>query len=225
MKRASLTVFVAAVVVMIALLGAASAVSATTLLSSFPQTSNGASSLNGTPPINVAAGFTLGGTAFNLTSATVEFSAVGIAQFSTSQIAADLYGGTGGPTGTPSGSPLVAFTIPAGTIAGNVNDITMTPASPFTLQAATTYWLVMRASASVNGNLGVNSAANAATGPFATYVGMTQDGSLPPLTRQGGNLMFAIDGTLPEPGAAGALALPCGVLALWRCRRCRRRVH
>jgi len=213
MRSASVGVFV-----MIAFLGGASAVSATTLLTSFPQTGNGAFTLNGSPPFNDAAGFTLGGTAFNLTSATVEFSAVGIAQFPTSDIAADLYGGTGGPSGTPSGSPLVSFTIPAGTIAGGANDITMTPASPFTMQASTTYWLVMRADASVGGNLAVNSAANPATGPFATYAGMTQDGSLPPQTRQGGNLMFAIDG-VPEPGSCCALALACGILVPRR-RRC-----
>src|SRR3954454_15655603 len=178
-------------------------VSGAVILTSYPQTSNGAFTLNGTPPLNVAGGFTMGATPVDLTSAKVQFSAEGIAQFSTSHIAADLYGGTGGPTGMPSGSPLVSLTIPAGTDAGRARDVTMTPASPFTLEASTSYWLVLHTDSTVDGRLGVNVAPNPATGLFATYAGVTQDGSLPPQTRQGGNLFFEIDGNaVPEPGIA-----------------------
>jgi hypothetical protein len=190
------------------------------VLTSYPQTSNGAFSLNGSPPINVAGGFTMGATPFDFSSATVQFSAVGIAQFSTSHITADLYGGTGGPTGTPSGSPLVSLTLPAGTVSGSATDVTMTPAAPFTLEVSTSYWLVLHTDSTVGGNLGVNSAANPATGLFATYAGMTQDGSLPPQSRQFGNMFFEIDGNVvPEPGAACALALGSPLLALRPRRR------
>lgn len=54
-------------------------VSATVVLASYPQVSSAAFSLNGTPPINDAAGFTMGTTGFDLASARVQFSANGIA--------------------------------------------------------------------------------------------------------------------------------------------------
>jgi hypothetical protein len=205
--------------VMVVALSVVPAASGAVILTAYPQASSGAFTLNGSPPINIAGGFTTATTPFVLTSAKVQFSAVGVAQFSTSQIAADLYGGTGGPTGEPSGAPLISFVIPAGTISGNATDVTMTPGSPFTLQASTSYWLVLHADSSVVGNLAVNSAPNPATGSFATYVGMTQDGSLPPQGRNGANLLFEIDGrSVPEPSAICSLALGSTLLML-RCRR------
>jgi hypothetical protein len=202
-------------------LSAASSAWGSVILTAYPQSANGGSTLNGTPPINVAGGFTMGGTASPLTSAKVQFGAVGIAQFATSLVSADLYGGTGGATGTPTGSPLVSFVIPPGTIAGGATDVTMTPASPFTLQASTSYWLVMHADPSVAGNLSVNTAPNPAAGAFATYSGFTQDGSLPPQSLTGANLLFEINGTpVPEPGAGCTIALSSALLI--RRRRGRR---
>jgi hypothetical protein len=128
-----------------------------------------------------------------------------------------LYGGTGGPTGEPSGSPLVSFTIPAGTIAGTA-DVTMTPVSPFNLQALNSYWLVLRADPSVAGNLSVDTAANPAAGLFATYAAMTQDGSLPPQSQTGANLIFQING-VPEPGTFVLAAFGLMGLASWYARR------
>src|SRR5436305_4838541 len=90
-RRSAMKWFLAFVVAALAL---APSASAAVLISAYPQTSNGAFALNGTPTFNVAAGFTVGATAFDLNSARVQLSAVGIAQFPTSVISADLYGGT-----------------------------------------------------------------------------------------------------------------------------------
>src|SRR3954469_16674949 len=195
----------------------APAASAAVLISAYPQTSTGAFALNGTPPLNVAAGFTVGAAPFDLNSARVQLSAVGIAQFPTSVVTADLYGGT---ASTPSGSPLVGFSIPAGTVSGQATDLTLTPIAPFALQAANSYWIVLRASPTVEGNLSVNVVPNPATGAFATYAGATQDGNLPPQSRhEGSNILFEINGQVPEPGAAWALAIAPALIASRRGRR------
>ena len=199
-----------------ALSGVAPGVFGAPILSSYPRASEGAFSLNGNPVINVATGFTMGGTAFDLTSAKVQFSAVGIAQFPTSKIAVDLYGGN---SAAPSGSALVSFVIPPGTISGGATDVTMTPATPFNLHASTSYWLVMRATPDVEGNLGVNASSVAPTGLSATYAGTTQDGNLPPTTSKGTAVIFEINGDVPEPGGCGILAVAGAGVALRRGRR------
>jgi len=186
------------------------------IISSYPTASFGASSLNGTPIIDLAAGFTMGSTAQNLGSATIRLSAVGIASFPTSVVQASLYGDAGS---NPVNPVLVTFTPAAGTITQASLDVVLTPTSPFTLDASTTYWLVVQAAASVEKDLGWDGAVSPATGSLASYVGARQSaGFVPPTDVTGGNLIFAIDSTVvPEPGPG--LLVMTGVLGLAAIRR------
>ena len=200
---------------------------ASTILSSFPQSSSVGFVLNGSPAINDAAGFTMGGTAFQLDSVTIRFEATGIASFASNQVFADLYGGTGGGSGVPAGSPLVGLTTGAATIFDDT-ELTYTPASVFTLQANTPSWVVLHVSDTVTGNLGWASASSAPTGLFAVSEGQAQASNLPPSIHNNGSpLMYQVDGTAltgaaaPEPGAT--LLFASGGLALALLRRAGRK--
>jgi hypothetical protein len=65
----------------------------------------------------------------------------------------------------------------------------------------------------------VNTVPNPAAGTLATYAGMTQDGNLPPQTGHGANVLFEINGQVPEPGAGWALAIAPALIASRRGRR------
>ena len=197
--------------------------SGTTIISSYPQSGNGGFTLNGTPPSNDAAGFTMGSTAFHLTSVTVSFETVGISTFASGQVFADLYGGTGGPTGVPGGPALVSFTTPASTITNGASLI-YTPTSAFDLQASTTYWIVLHTAASIDKDLAWMTAAIPASGAFAVFDGAAVGSGLPPATHNANdNFMFQVDGTAivasgtPEP--ASWVLYGSGLMAVWFGRR------
>jgi hypothetical protein len=198
-------------------------------LAANPVSENGTFTINGTPLISASAGFTMGSTSFDLTSVLVELLAVGIGQFDSSVVVADLFGGT---SSNPSGSSLVSLTPASGTISGDEYVLSLTPASAFTLDAATTYWLVLSAVSSVGGNLGWDSGASAASGSFATYVGGRQSvGSSPATGVNGANYIFEVNGTevgadvggdeVPEPRAVSAMLMGLFLLGGWMRRRSR----
>lgn len=191
-----------------------------------PLTGGSQFSINGSPLISGAAGFTMGGTSFDLTSVAVELSAE--STFSTSVLVADLFGGT---TSSPSGSSLVSFVAASGTISAFVSDqvFTLTPVSAFVLDAATTYWLVLSATADVGGHLEWESAASIGTEPFASYVGSLQSvGFSPPTDAIPGAhvLDFQVNGSevgadgdggneVPEPRAVSAMVIGLFLLVGW----------
>jgi hypothetical protein len=191
-----------------------------TLITSYPNGDGGAFSIAGQFGQSVAAGFTMGGGPdFSLDSATLRLSFVGIASFPGNVLQVSLYGDSGG---NPSGPALVAFTPPAGTLsapgANGFTDYTLLPASSFTLQAGTTYWLVV--TSDTGGNLGAASASTAATGSAATDAGFRTGPGSPPSTVSSSHLLYEIDGTAitaptgdaPEPLTAGLAGV--GILAI-----------
>jgi hypothetical protein len=185
--------------------------SSASILSSYPTASDGSRTLGFVD--NLAVGFTIGGTAQNLGSATIRLSAVGISNFPTSAIQASLYGDAGA---NPVNPVLVTFTPAAGTITNATLDVVLTPTSPFTLAASTTYWLVVEAP-SVTKDLGWDIAVAPATGTLATYVGARTSSTVPPTNVIAPNPIFAIDTTVvPEPGTLSLTVLGFGGLSLLR---------
>jgi hypothetical protein len=186
--------------------------SSVTIISSYPTTTDGSRNLGFVD--NLAVGFTMGSTAQNLGSATIRLSKIGIFSFPTSVIQASLYGNAGA---NPVNPVLVTFTPAAGQIIeAPPLDVVLTPTSPFTLEASTTYWLVVEAP-SVTKDLVWNTALSPATGTLASYVGSRSGSTVPPTDVFSENFIFAIDTTVvPEPGTLSLAALGLGGLSLLR---------
>jgi hypothetical protein len=186
--------------------------SAETIISSYPAVDDGGRTLGFLD--DLAVGFTIGSTAQNLGSATIRLSGVsGFDQIDTSTIQASLYGGT---AANPANPVLVTFTPAPGIISEPALDLVLTPTSTFTLDASTTYWLVVEAP-SVTKDLSWKTALIPATGTLAAYVGARSGSSAPPTNEFSGNLIFAIDTTVvPEPGTLSLTGVAFGSLSLMR---------
>jgi hypothetical protein len=130
---------------------------------------------------------------------------------------AELYGTSGG---NPVGPALVDFTSPGFVGGPGIQTIDLVPTSAFTLQASTTYWLVLTGGYEWRDTNGVP------TGLFATDAGTREDSNLPPQNVVGPeHPLFEISGTaigpaagVPEPGTVGLVSLTLLGL-LWARRR------
>lgn len=188
--------------------------SAKMVLSNFPTASDGSRTLGSVD--NLAVGFTIGDTAQNFGSAMIRLSTVGITQIDTSAIQASLYGGT---PADPAGPVLVTFAPVPGTITQATLDLVLVPTTPFTLDASTTYWLVVEAP-SVTKDLAWDFAVDPASGAFATYAGARSGSAVPPTNVLGANLIFVVK-QVPEPGTPSLCGVAVGSLLLLRRTRSR----
>jgi hypothetical protein len=190
---------------------------ATVIISGYPNNSGGLRSLDHS---SAGGAFTMGPASFQLDTVTFQIDFIAGAPGSALQVG--LYGDGG--SGNPTGAPLVTFTPPGGTFVG-INDFTLAPASPFTLQALTTYWLVLFTQATQNG-AALSSVAPA--GAFATSAGYsTGSGTTVPNSSDPRDfLLYEVDGTEIVTGPTGTpepatLALTGGLLIALVALSCR----
>ena len=107
------------------------------IITNYPQT-NSSISRNIDDGFTVGAGFTMGSQAYDLTSVTLRifFGGTTVGNFNAAPV--------GDVAGNPGGATLVNFPVPLGFSSGNAN-YTLLTTTPFTLQANTTYWLLVNA--------------------------------------------------------------------------------
>lgn len=168
---------------------------ATVIISSYPNNSGGLRNLD---HASTGGAFTMGPASFQLDTVTFQIDFIASAPGSALQVG--LYGDGG--SGNPTGAPLVTFTPPSGTFVG-INDSTLLPASPFTLQALTAYWLVLYTEVT---QVGATLSSVAPAGAFATSVGYsTGSGTTVPNSSDPRNfLLYEVDGTQIVSGPTAA---------------------
>lgn len=167
------------------------------ILTNLSQVTGGADTIASNVGLNLAGGFTMGSSSFVLTSIIWSAGTVGISSTPTSIMQASLYSGSSNPSVFELQMDFQVTSIQFSP------QVTLLPHSPFTLQAGTTYWLVLQA-ATDSGNLGWSVSSVPASGNFASYAGARSGAGVPPTGTLESNMAFEVNGTAPpEPPPAG----------------------
>lgn len=203
-------------VALVATLFAAASVRADLIVSSFPGDDSAQIGLNSSnaefkQANSAAVGFTTpAGIAYMLDSVTLR-----LQQTDVGTLFVDLFADVGGQPGGPA---LVSFVVPP--IPSQPTNVVLTPASPFTLQPGTTYWIA----AGISNGIAVSVVwlGSSPGGPITgvgSYVGATYGAGYPPTTPLVGTVpTFSVSGTpttVPAPASGPLLLL--GALALGGC--------